>query len=148
MTYENPWTFDGEPFDDEDARGFAGFVYLITNTVTGKKYVGRKYFERVRKQRGKKRRARSESDWKNYYSSSEKLKTEVEEVGKSMFKREILSIHVTRGMVNFSEIVEQFNRNVLEDEDYINDTIGKWRRIPEHICARSIYSASSRRSLK
>lgn len=146
MTYENPWTFEGVEFDDEDAKGFAGFVYLITNTATGEMYVGRKYFEKIRKQRGKKRRTRSESDWKDYYSSSERLKSDVEKYGREAFKREILSLHTTRGMVNFSEIVEQFNRRVLDDGSYINDTIGKWRRIPGHIQDRSRYAGSSRRS--
>ena len=66
--YENPWTFDGEPFASEDVGKFAGFVYLITNQITGEKYIGRKYFSSIRKKKkSDKRRTRSESDWKEYY---------------------------------------------------------------------------------
>lgn len=148
MSYDNPWTFAGEVFDSSDARGFAGFVYLITNTVTGQMYVGRKYFDSVRKQRGKRRRKRTESDWMSYYSSSERLKADVEKYGAAAFKREILSLHVTRGMTNWSEIVEQFDRRVLDDERYVNDTIGKWRRIPDRIRSASKYASSPGRAPK
>ncbi len=139
MTYENPWIFNGKIFDDENVVGFVGFVYLITNIATQEKYIGRKYFDKVRKHKGQRRRKRSSSDWKTYYSSSERLKADVKKYGASTFRREIISIHTTRGMVNFSEIVEQFNRRVLDDDTYINDCIGKWRRIPKHIQEKSVY---------
>ena len=67
--YENPWIFDGTPFLSEDINGMHGFVYCITNTLTGKRYIGRKYFWQLRKPRGGGRRVKSESDWKKYYGA-------------------------------------------------------------------------------
>ena len=141
MSYENPWTFDGKAFDSEDIGNAYGFVYLIT-TPEGKKYIGRKYFWSVRKAKGKTRRQRSESDWKVYYGSSEVLKEQIKSSDKSQFKREIISLHSTKGRVNYEEVREQFANEVLERDDYINDNInGKWHRSPEHIRSKSKFSA-------
>ena len=141
MSYENPWTFDGKVFDSEDIGNAYGFVYLIT-TPEGKKYIGRKYFWSVRKAKGKTRRQRSESDWKVYYGSSEVLKEQIKSSDKSQFKREIISLHSTKGRVNYEEVREQFANEVLERDDYINDNInGKWHRSPEHIRSKSKFSA-------
>jgi hypothetical protein len=149
MSYENPWTFDGEEFDSENIGNSYGFVYIIT-TPKGQKYVGRKYFWSVRKVKGKTRRQRSESDWKSYYGSSEVLKEEIKQSDKPLFKREIISLHSTKGRVNFEEVREQFAHEVLERDDYINDNInGKWHRSPEHIRSKSRFSAlASRRASK
>lgn len=145
--YENPWTFDGKEFDSEDIGNSYGFVYLIT-TPEGQKYIGRKYFWSIRKARGKSRRQRSESDWKTYYGSSELLKAKIKDSDKSLFKREIISLHSTKGRVNYEEVREQFAHEVLERDDYINDNInGKWHRSPEHIRSKSRFSAlASRRT--
>ena len=133
MDYENPWTFDGMPFGSGDIDKYYGFVYLIT-TPEGKKYIGRKYFWSVRKVKGKSRRQRSESDWKTYYGSSEVLKEQIKKSDKNLYKREILSLHTTKGDVNIAEVRVQFVLNVLEDESFLNDNInGKWRRQPKHI---------------
>ena len=56
MTYENPWTFEEEIFNDEDIDKYVGFVYIIVNLTDGRKYIGRKYFYNIRKVKGKKRR--------------------------------------------------------------------------------------------
>jgi len=133
MDYENPWTFDGMPFGSGDIDKYYGFVYLIT-TPEGKKYIGRKYFWSVRKVKGKSRRQRSESDWKTYYGSSDVLKELIKNSDKNLFKREIISLHTTKGDVNIAEVRVQFVLNVLEDESFLNDNInGKWRRQPKHI---------------
>jgi hypothetical protein len=139
--YENPWTFDGKEFTSEDIGDSYGFVYVIT-TPEGQKYIGRKYFWSIRKARGKSRRQRSESDWKTYYGSSELLKAKIKDSDKSLFKREIISLHNTKGRVNYEEVREQFAHEVLERDDYINDNInGKWHRSPEHIRSKSRFSA-------
>lgn len=145
--YENPWTFDGKEFTSEDIGNSYGFVYLIT-TPEGQKYIGRKYFWSIRKARGKSRRQRSESDWKTYYGSSELLKAKIKDSDKSLFKREIISLHNTKGRVNYEEVREQFAHEVLERDDYINDNInGKWHRSPEHITSKSRFSTiASRRA--
>lgn len=146
-SYENPWTFDGKEFDSEDIGNSYGFVYLIS-TPTGQKYIGRKYFWSIRKSKGKSRRQRSESDWKSYYGSSEVLKEQIKKSDKSLFKREIISLHSTKGRVNYEEVREQFANEVLENDEFINDNInGKWHRSPEHIRSKSRFSAiASRRT--
>lgn len=135
MTYDNPWTFDGIEFTDKDIGDSIGFVYVITNLITNKKYIGRKYFYFTRKQkRSDTRRKSKSSDWKTYYSSSDDVLAEVEKYGTKNFQREILSLHKTKGDTNVSEVKEQFSRNVLEDDIYLNANInGKWRRPPKHI---------------
>ena len=122
--YENPWTYQGTTFTSADIDNFFGFVYRITNLQTGKKYIGRKYFTSSRKPRGGKRKVTSESDWKRYYGSSKELKQDITEFGRNTFKREILSLHTTRGWVNYEETRQLFLNNVLsEDENYYNSNI-------------------------
>ena len=146
-SYENPWTFDGKEFESEDIGDSYGFVYVIT-TPEGQKYIGRKYFWSIRKARGKSRRQRSESDWKAYYGSSELLKAKIKDSDKSLFRREIISLHSTKGRVNYEEVKEQFAHGVLENDNYINDNInGKWHCGPEHIRSKSRFSTlASRRA--
>ena len=113
--YENPWTYQGATFTSDDIDDFFGFVYRITNLQTGKQYIGRKYFTQRRKPRsGKgKRRVTSESDWKKYYGSSKELKDDVKKFGRSIFRREIISLHETLGKVNYEETKQLFLNNVL-----------------------------------
>ena len=122
--YENPWTYKGTAFTSDDIDSFFGFVYRITNLQTGKQYIGRKYFTSSRKPRGGKRKVTTESDWKCYYGSSKELKQDVKELGRSVFRREIISLHRTKGWVNYEETRQLFLNNVLsEDENYYNSNI-------------------------
>ena len=122
--YENPWTYQGSTFTSDDINDFFGFVYRITNLQTGKQYIGRKYFTQRRKPRGGKRRVTSESDWKRYYGSSKQLTDDVKKLGRSIFRREILSLHRTKGWVNYEETRQLFLNNVLsEDENFYNSNI-------------------------
>ena len=111
--YENPWYYKGTTFTSDDIGDFFGYVYLITNKSTGKKYIGRKYFVQKRKPKGGKRRVTSESDWKKYYGSSPELKADISRYGKDNFSREILSLHETLGKVNYEETKQLFLNNVL-----------------------------------
>ena len=115
--YENPWTYQGTTFTSDDINDFFGFVYRITNLQDGRKYIGRKYFTQRRKPRsGKsKRRVTSESDWKKYYGSSPELKEDVKRCGKSIFRREIISLHKTLGKTNYEETRQLFLNNVLTE---------------------------------
>ncbi len=124
IDYENPWIFKNTAFTSNDIGDFFGFVYRITNLQSGKQYIGRKYFTSSRKPRGGKRKVKTESDWKRYYGSSKELKSDVKELGRSVFKREILSLHRTKGWVNYEETRQLFLNNVLsEDENYYNSNI-------------------------
>ena len=134
IDYDNPWTFNDIPFTSQDIKSYVGFVYLITEIDTNKKYIGRKYFHQLRKTKGKSKRVRSESDWKKYYGSSKELLEQIKIKEKNNYKRQILSLHTTKGDVNYEEVKQLFLNNVLEDSDYYNDNInGKWYKKPEHI---------------
>ena len=114
VDYENPWTFNGSPFVSEDINGMYGFVYRITNLESGKQYIGRKYFWQHRKPRGKSRRVKSESNWKKYYGSSDELNEERSRLGNNtFFRREILSVHETKGRTNYEETRQLFLHDVL-----------------------------------
>ena len=113
--YENPWTYQGSTFTSADIGDFFGFVYRITNLQNGRQYIGRKYFSQRRKPRGGKRRVTSESDWKKYYGSSDELKADRKLLGNEFFKREIISLHTTKGQVNFEETKQLFLHNVLTE---------------------------------
>ena len=113
--YENPWLYEGKPFTSNDIGDFFGFVYCITNIQSGKRYIGRKYFQQKRKPRGGKRRVTSESDWKKYYGSSNELSADRKLLGNAAFKREILSLHTRLGDVNFEETKQLFLHNVLTE---------------------------------
>ena len=114
MSYENPWLYDGKVFESEDIKDYFGFCYILTDFENGIKYIGRKYFYSVRKKKGIRKKVRSESDWKTYYSSSKKIQQMVLESGPNRFKREILSLYKKKGQVNYNETKLLFQHNVLE----------------------------------
>jgi len=101
------------PFTSDDVHDFFGFVYLITNKSNQRQYIGRKYFWSFRKPKGKKRKVKQESDWKRYYGSCPELKEDIKKFGKDNFKREILSLHDTKGKTNFEETKQLFLNEVL-----------------------------------
>ena len=126
MTYENPWLYQGEVFDGEGIDKLYGFCYIIV-CPDGTKYIGRKTFWFMRKKRGASRRSKIESDWRDYYGSHDGIKKEIKENGTEGFQRIILSLHKTKGEMNYTEIKEQFVRGVLESDEYRNDSInGKY----------------------
>ena len=103
-------------------------MYLITNTTNGMKYVGKKLARfKVTKPplKGKKNKRRStvESDWRDYWGSSDRLLADVQELGGSQFTREILHYCPTRGVASYLEAREQFERRVLETDEYYNGII-------------------------
>ena len=113
--YANPWIYQGTTFTSEHIDDFFGFVYCITNKQNGRQYIGRKYFWKFRTPQGKKRKVKSESDWKKYYGSCPELKEEIGKVGRENFSRIILSLHHTKGKTNFEETRQLFAHNVLTE---------------------------------
>lgn len=120
------WLYKGSVFSDRE--GWVGFVYLITNDITGRKYIGKKNFTRIHKYKPKgKKRARKtikDSNWKDYFGSSKELQADVERLGKDKFSREILYLCEKKGDMSYLEAREQFDREVLLREDYYNGYIG------------------------
>jgi hypothetical protein len=115
IDYENPWIYNGVPFTSSNIQDNFGFVYLIQNNLNGKKYIGRKYLWQFRTPKGKKRKVKSESDWKNYYGSCPELKEDIDKLGRENFSRTILSLHKTKGKTNFEETRQLFLNNVLTE---------------------------------
>lgn len=121
------WLHNGAVVD-ELPKGCEAFVYLITNNTNNMKYVGKKLAKfKVTKPplKGKKNKRRSvkESDWKDYWGSSDRLKEDVEKLGPDKFTREILYFCPSRGIASYLEAREQFERRVLETDDYYNGII-------------------------
>lgn len=125
------WTYENKPFDPEESflEDFQGFVYLITELDTGKKYIGKKFFWKpktlpVTKTRKRKVKTRVQSDWKKYYGSSKELQELVESNGSDNYEREILKLCRTKGECSYYEAKLQFQYDVLLREDYYNEFIG------------------------
>jgi len=111
-----------------------GFVYLITNLTNNRKYVGKKLakfskttYKTVKLKNGtkkkKKIRSKIDSDWQEYYGSSNELSADVANLGKENFKREILYYCRSKAECSYIEAREQFDRKVLESTDYYNGQI-------------------------
>jgi hypothetical protein len=111
-----------------------GFVYLITNNLSGRKYIGKKLAKfsktsvKVVKQKNgikKKKRIRTkiDSDWREYYGSSIDLAADILKLGTENFSREILYYCHSKAACSYIEAREQFNRKVLESDDYYNGQI-------------------------
>ena len=121
------WTHKGETIESIPDE-YEGFVYLITNKTNNKKYIGKKLAKFKTSKpplKGKKNRRRGykESDWKEYWGSSDRLQSDVEELGPENFTREILYFCTNRAEMSYIEAREQFDRRVLETDDYYNGII-------------------------
>ena len=111
-----------------------GFVYLITNNLSGRKYIGKKLAKfskttqrTVKLKNGtkkkKKTRSKVDSDWREYYGSSPELTSDIEKLGTENFTREILYYCKSKSECSYIEAREQFSRKVLESLDYYNGHI-------------------------
>jgi hypothetical protein len=127
------WLFENTLVDSlpEDC---VGFVYLITNNITGRKYIGKKLakfskttYRMVKLKNGKKKRkkikGKIDSDWQTYYGSSPELTKDVVALGVENFSREILYYCRSKSECSYIEAREQFARRVLESTDYYNGHI-------------------------
>jgi hypothetical protein len=127
------WTYQNKIVEDlpEDC---VGFVYIITNIISGKKYIGKKLAKfskttqkTVKLKNGtkkkKKIRGKIDSDWRTYYGSSPNLKADIEQIGAENFTREILYYCTGKAELSYLEAREQFERKVLESDDYYNGII-------------------------
>jgi hypothetical protein len=127
------WYYQGNPIDNlpEDCMGF---VYQITNTTTGRMYIGKKLakfaktsYKVVKLKNGTKKRkkikSKIDSDWQQYYGSSPNLTEDINQQGAGNFKREILYYCKSKAECSYIEAREQFSRRVLESDDYYNGHI-------------------------
>ncbi len=127
------WTYQGQVVNElpEDC---VGFVYIITNTISGRKYIGKKLakfskttYKTVKLKNGtkkkKKIRSKIDSDWQEYYGSSPNLTADIDKLGKEHFTREILHYCTSKAHTSYLEAKEQFERRVLETDEYYNGHI-------------------------
>jgi hypothetical protein len=120
------WTYQGAPVE-QLSDDCIGYVYCITNLVSGRRYIGKKLakfaktsYRMVTLKNGKKKRkkirSKVDSDWRDYWSSSEELKADVAQLGQSNFSREILLFCDTKNKLSYYEAKYQFDHDVLLDE--------------------------------
>jgi len=111
-----------------------GFVYVITNKISGRRYIGKKLskfsktsYRVVKLKNGNKKRKRIkskiDSDWREYYGSSPNLLEDVKSLGPENFTREILYYCESKAECSYIEAREQFNHRVLESDDWYNGHI-------------------------
>jgi hypothetical protein len=117
------WIYKGEIV--EDIGNYIGFVYIITNLRTERKYIGKKnfYFSKTKQVKGKKKKYKVESDWKDYFGSNEELNHHVNIFGKDAFRREILRFCSSKGEMSYFEAKLQFQYDVLESDQWYNSWI-------------------------
>ena len=124
------WYYNDREFNpsEDELRDWQGFVYIITDLTNNKKYIGKKGFwsrKTLPPLKGKTRKRRSivESNWKDYFGSSDLVKQLLEDYGEKGFRREILYLCKSKGEMGYLEAKEQFDRSVLLDDTYYNGII-------------------------
>lgn len=115
-----------------------GFVYKITNTLTGQIYIGKKVlYSNLKKRIGVREKAatktrktfhriRKESDWQTYYGSSKDLQADIIKLGKDNFKREIIELCCSKKYLSFCEVAWQIKLDVLKTNSYNGNVLGRW----------------------
>lgn len=119
------WLYNEKVFTEEDIEDYCSFVYIITNLLNNKKYIGKKtfYFTKTSTVKGKKVRKKILSDYDSYYGSNKPLQNDVKEHGIKNFKREILYLCKTKSEASYLELREQIDHRALENPEYYNDYI-------------------------
>ena len=122
------WIYQDEPYN-ETPDEYQGFVYVITELDTNKKYLGKKNFWRPKilpknSKRARRVRTRTESDWREYYGSNKELQLLVESRGESNYQREIIRLCRTKGEMSYFEAKAQFDNGVRFSDEWYNEFIG------------------------
>lgn len=127
------WLFEGKEVDSIPDE-YVGFVYCITNLVNGKKYIGKKLakftktkYKMVTQKNGIKKRKKLreliDSDWRDYYGSSDALKSDIDSLGEENFNREIICFCKSKAECSYIEARTQMDMRVLESDQFYNGHI-------------------------
>ena len=110
------WIYQDLEFPEAPEDHF-GFVYLITNLISGRKYLGKKQFWSflTKRKKGRKNKIhyKKEAKWRDYWGSCQELLDDIKALGENMFRREILVLCPTKGDLTFQEVNYQFKNDVL-----------------------------------
>jgi hypothetical protein len=112
----------GKPFEANLEK--FGFVYIITNTKSGKAYVGcKQYFSMGKKKRKHK--------WEIYTGSSKYLNEDIEKIGKKHFTFEVIAEYKNKRSLRYYEAYYQMKWNVLtaviegtDEQAFYNSYVG------------------------
>lgn len=102
---DHHWVWENElPIDN-----LLGFVYVITNRSTRKRYFGRKQFW------NKRGRDWFESDWRDYLGSSSNLSADIARFGQGAFEYRILAVFERKTGIALGEATAIVCSGCLED---------------------------------
>ena len=105
-----------------------GFLYLITNTVNNRKYIGKKQMKSIKKLKplkGKKNKRHFdvETDWRTYTSSSSDVNSDILKFGKDKFTFQIIRLCGSKSEMAYEEIRLQILNDVLFRVDFYNGIV-------------------------
>jgi hypothetical protein len=115
------WLYEGR--ETLEIAPYLGFVYVITNLTNGRKYIGKKlaFFSKTKQVKGKKKKYKVDSDWREYWGSNEELLKDVATLGKENFRREIIYWCMTKGEMTYLETKEIFAEDAILSDRYYNE---------------------------
>lgn len=90
---------------------YYGFIYITTNHVNNKKYIGKKKYDK-------------KSAWKSYLGSGIILKKAIEKYGRENFSKEIIEECYSKEELNEREIYWINYYNAVKSEDFYNISSG------------------------
>lgn len=122
--YENPWIYNNVPLLSPPDSA-VGFVYLISDTLNDKLYIGKKlfFFSKSYQLKGKKKKKQIESDWKLYYGSNKSLLNVIQNSDPSLFNRSVLHIAYSKSHASYLETKEIFANDAILSPKFYNDWV-------------------------
>jgi len=114
--YIGPYNGNTLQYLSDIPEGAVGFVYKITNELDGRIYIGKKQFysntrvkigvkeKKLTKTRKIYKTIIKESNWKEYNSSCEELKKDINDLGISNFSKVIIEICYSKADLNYKEV--------------------------------------------
>lgn len=145
---DNCWYFQNRCIEPEDIpEGSIGYIYRITSLIDlpdypkGSLYIGRKMLNFSRRAKISKREQEAtnnrrkkfkvvikESDWRDYFGSSDVLKVLVAQYGEDNFKREIIMFCKDKLSMSYWELHYQIVEEVLFKPSFNGCIAGKFYR--------------------
>ncbi|MCX2474080.1 hypothetical protein OQZ33_07040 [Pedobacter sp. MC2016-05] len=134
------WYFNNKECDKIEDTNAVGFIYKITNMLTGKIYIGKKIlFNSIKTKISKKEKletktrktfkvVKKESDWLSYYGSSKELTADIELLGVVNFRREIVQLCYSKKEMSYIELEWQIKHDVLRNDTYNANILCKFFR--------------------